>query len=72
MYGQDKLVVKVEDNGCGFSVQEAVAKPGHFGLQGMRERAVSLGADLNLRSSPGEGTTVELVVPVTGRKGLQR
>lgn len=72
MYGQDKLVVKVEDDGCGFSVAEATAKPGHFGLQGMRERAVSLGADLNLRSSPGEGTTVELVVPVTGRKGSQR
>ena len=72
IYRQDKLVVTVEDNGHGFSVPEAASRAGHFGLQGMRERAASIGAELNVTSSPGEGTVVELAVPVTNGKGPQR
>jgi signal transduction histidine kinase/ligand-binding sensor domain-containing protein len=72
IYRHDKLVVTVEDNGRGFPVPDAAAKPGHFGLQGMQERAASISAKLNVTSSPGEGTVVELVVPVTDRKGSQR
>jgi signal transduction histidine kinase/ligand-binding sensor domain-containing protein len=64
-YQHDKLVVTVEDNGCGFSVPDAAAKSGHFGLQGMRERAATIGADFSVTSSPEEGTVVELGVPVT-------
>jgi two-component system sensor histidine kinase UhpB len=33
------------------------------GIRGMRERAVLVGAELELQSLPGAGTTVRLVVP---------
>ena len=62
-YEQD-LVVRVKDNGRG--IDQAVAengKPGHFGLQGMRERAARIGGRLSLVSSANSGTEVALVVP---------
>jgi signal transduction histidine kinase len=62
-YEQD-LVVRVKDNGGG--IDQAVAengKPGHFGLQGMRERAARIGGRLSLVSSANSGTEVALVVP---------
>ncbi|HWK30373.1 MAG TPA: sensor histidine kinase [Solirubrobacter sp.] len=42
--------------------------PGHartssHGIRGMRERAMLIGATLGIDSPPGEGTTIELVVP---------
>ena len=37
---------------------------GHFGLIGMRERAERLGGELRLASQPGEGTEVEVRVPL--------
>jgi signal transduction histidine kinase len=37
-------------------------KPGHFGLQGMRERALRIGAGLTIRSS-NHGTEVRFVLP---------
>jgi two-component system, NarL family, sensor histidine kinase UhpB len=50
-------VVRIADDGCGF------AGPGRedgLGLTGMRERARLAGGQLDVRSTPGEGTTVEL------------
>jgi signal transduction histidine kinase len=54
----------VADNGAG--IDSAVAdrgKDGHFGLQGMRERAVRIGGKLTLVSYPNSGTEIKLVVP---------
>ena len=51
--------ITVADDGRGFSTT-ARAPEGHFGLQGMRERAQQLGAALAVESAPGEGTSVEL------------
>jgi two-component system sensor histidine kinase UhpB len=53
-------VVRVADDGCGFR-QGEVGRAGH-GLAGMRERALLAGGRLAVRSLPGSGTTVELVV----------
>jgi signal transduction histidine kinase len=36
---------------------------GHWGLQGMRERAESFGAQLEVWSERGAGTEIELSVP---------
>lgn len=55
--------VAVEDNGHGFD--PSVPTAGH-GLLGMQERASLLGGALTIRSAPGDGTRVELLVPVTG------
>jgi signal transduction histidine kinase len=62
-YGED-LALRVADNGAG--IDSAVAdrgKDGHFGLQGMRERAVRIGGKLTLVSSSASGTEIKLVVP---------
>ncbi len=58
------LVLWVWDNGIGIDPGRAEkAKEGHFGLQGMRERAARIGATLTLTSSATSGTEVKLVVP---------
>ncbi len=51
----------VDDDGCGFAPEQA--GPDHLGLRSMRERAAEAGAELQLSSAPGEGTTVTLVWP---------
>jgi len=62
-YEQD-LVVRVKDNGKGIDAAiVAEGKDGHFGLQGMRERAARIGAKLTLSSSATTGTEITLVVP---------
>jgi nitrate/nitrite-specific signal transduction histidine kinase len=38
-------------------------KEGHFGLQGMRERAGPIAGKLTVTSSPESGTEINLVVP---------
>src|SRR5262249_20137129 len=58
------LTVRVQDNGKGIDpLIAAHGREGHFGLQGMRERAHRIGAKLTITSSPGSGTDVVLVVP---------
>ena len=57
------LTVRVEDDGTGFRVgAQPGPKEGHFGIQGMRERAERLGGRLIVRPRPGGGTIVEATV----------
>lgn len=59
-YRTDALVLSVRDYGRGFD-PHASAAAGHFGLQGMRERAKAIGATFTLESAHGEGTCVTLI-----------
>jgi signal transduction histidine kinase len=60
----ENLVLRVRDNGKGMDPQATEpGKSDRFGLTGMRERASRIGGRFSLLSSPGAGTTVELVVP---------
>jgi signal transduction histidine kinase/ligand-binding sensor domain-containing protein len=62
-YAHD-LSLNVRDNGIGIDpsvLQEG--KEGHFGLQGIRERADRIGARLTLVSTPDTGTQLDLNVP---------
>jgi signal transduction histidine kinase len=60
-----KLYLKIVDNGHGFEQRDVFSSlGGHFGLIGMRERAERLGGELHLTSHPGEGTQVEVTVPL--------
>ena len=62
-YARD-LTVRIADNGVGIAPAVADAgKDGHFGLQGMRERAARIGATLTVVSAPGSGTDIVVVVP---------
>ena len=56
------LVVRIEDDGVGFSPQ-APRKANSFGLLGLRERASLLGGEVTIESAPGEGTIVEVRLP---------
>jgi len=59
----DTLVVRVEDNGVGFTPSGA-RKPNSLGLFGLRERAALLGGQATVVSSPGQGTMVEARLPL--------
>lgn len=59
--GGGDFEVIVEDNGVGFDVEEVKNKGvSHVGIDIMQERAVRLGADLAIETSPGSGTRVLL------------
>jgi signal transduction histidine kinase len=57
------LVLTVVDEGVGFALDETPSAPGHgLGLHSMRERAQQIGGVLEISSTPGQGTTVQLRV----------
>jgi signal transduction histidine kinase len=60
-YGQGQVGLEVTDDGVGFDPGQA---GGGYGLPGMRARVGEAGGRLEVRSSPGCGTTVSVVVPV--------
>jgi signal transduction histidine kinase len=64
-FGEDRFTLIVRDDGRGFDADHPPsASTGHFGLFGMRERAIKLKADLRVTSSPGEGTAIQIDVPL--------
>jgi signal transduction histidine kinase len=80
-----ETALTVADDGAGFDPAHAAgqsqarhASPvmggaGHYGLAGMRERALLLDAALEVRSRPGQGTTVVVRVrdlPAAGTAGM--
>jgi signal transduction histidine kinase len=60
-YGEGQVGLEVTDDGVGFDLRQP---GGGYGLPGMRARAEEAGGRLEVRSSPGGGTTVSVVVPV--------
>jgi len=59
------LLIEIRDDGTGFDPQEAIGRSGHYGLLGLRERARLYGGSLTIESSPGNGTTVALKLPLS-------
>lgn len=59
---EDWVAVDVEDDGVGFDVIGTF--PGHMGIQSMRERAASLGGNLEIISRPSQGTWVRTRIPL--------
>jgi signal transduction histidine kinase len=58
-----ELVLRVQDKGLGFDPAGQHSGPG-LGLSSMRERALLVQAVLSIASAPGQGTTIELRVPL--------
>jgi NarL family two-component system sensor histidine kinase YdfH len=56
------LELTVTDDGAGFD-PATVPDRGHYGIQGMRERARAIGGQLRVTSAPGRGTTIIVTVP---------
>ena len=65
------LRLLVEDDGHGFDPEEVTSQEGrHIGLDVMRERARSIRAQLEIDSNPGDGTRVELTMPIQLQESL--
>jgi signal transduction histidine kinase len=63
---EDRLVLRIEDDGAGFSPE---APAGGMGLANMRERAAAFGARLEVCSAPGGGTIITLSMPYAAAAG---
>jgi signal transduction histidine kinase len=66
-FARDGLTLSVRDDGRGFVPPDQPADlvtEGHFGLMGMRERAMLYGGHLTIDASPGKGTTITAWLPV--------
>ena len=59
-YGQETILLEIQDNGRGGAIRPASGSGGHFGVTGMQERAEAIGGALEIESAPGEGTIVRL------------
>lgn len=59
----DRLFLEIRDWGVGFDPQKV--PPGHYGLEGIRERSRLLGGQVEIQSAPGEGTRIALEIPAT-------
>jgi PAS domain S-box-containing protein len=61
-----EILLEVADDGCGFVLPQRwldLARQGHLGLVGARERAEALGGRIEIVTQPGSGTRVTVIVP---------
>ena len=66
----DRVALRIHDDGRGFDVGvrlEGAAASGHLGVVGMRERVRAHGGGFRLHSRPGDGTTIEVELPLAFR-----
>ena len=66
-FKSDELMLRVQDNGCGFNVSRALVgagSGGHLGLLGIKQRVDALGGVLQITSDPGSGTRLEIRMPI--------
>jgi ligand-binding sensor domain-containing protein/signal transduction histidine kinase len=64
-FESDQVHLCVRDDGCGFDIESrSPLQDGHFGLIGMRERAKQIKGHLTIESRPGEGTEINITVPL--------
>ena len=63
---QNRLCIEVQDRGRGFDSEADREGGGHFGLFSVKERMQAMGGRLDVKSAPGQGTTVTLLLPLSG------
>ncbi|MFD8302589.1 sensor histidine kinase [Streptomyces sp. NPDC059690] len=61
-YADDALTLSVRDDGCGF---DPGAPCDGYGLAGLRARATEVGGTTRIDSTPGDGTTVTVCLPLS-------
>ncbi len=67
VFAPDRLTLRLRDDGCGFEPPlnpADLTRAGHFGLMGIRERALLFGGKIDVHSSPDHGTTLEVCLPL--------
>jgi two-component system NarL family sensor kinase len=60
------IVMKIFDEGSGFSYKESLELPS-LGLKSMRLRTEQIGGTFKLQTSQGQGTTIEITIPLQRR-----
>jgi signal transduction histidine kinase/ligand-binding sensor domain-containing protein len=60
--------IRIQDDGRGFEERDPTGA-GQDGLLNMHQRLTEIGGHCRVRSRPGEGTTVELSIPLPGTEG---
>lgn len=66
--GEDLSILEVEDDGVGFDpaeLEETYASRGSLGMLNLRERADLLNGILRVESTPGRGTRVQVLIPLS-------
>ena len=58
------LHLHLQDNGRGFDASAEIPE-GHRGVRNMTSRAAMIGAHMRIDSSPGAGTTIHILLPMT-------
>lgn len=61
----DQLCIDIKDNGKGFDTRTSTQSG--LGLIGMRERVASVGGEICISSPHGQGTSIHLTLPISGR-----
>jgi len=67
-FGDDRLLLQVKDDGVGFRPPDRLAVyvvESKLGMMGMEQRVLSVGGEISVDSSPGEGTRIWASVPYT-------
>jgi signal transduction histidine kinase len=63
------FLVRISDDGIGFTQEETHSVPGHLGLAAMRERVELVGGTIRIDSAPHIGTVIECWLPALGNDG---
>lgn len=58
------LDMRIEDDGCGFNLQDTLRQQAGMGLNNMIERAQKLGGTIHIQSTPDEGTKIQVRIPL--------
>jgi signal transduction histidine kinase len=58
-----RFVLEIRDNGKGFRMEDMAGKK-TLGLKGMQERALMIDGDFKIESKPGEGTYIQISIPI--------
>jgi signal transduction histidine kinase len=67
----EQVHISITDEGRGFDPSIAMSRSlnrEHFGLQGIRERAIAMGGSCEIISKPGAGTRILIDLPIKGRQ----
>lgn len=65
----EQLCICIKDDGKGFDAEnQCIGEKNKFGLSIMRERAAEINAQISIKSTPGEGSSIILYLPVKGER----
>ncbi len=64
----EQLSIKIRDNGRGFD-SSILGQTRSLGLIGMRERALLIDGEVKIHTAPGQGTQIEICIPMSPIRG---